>query len=84
MSGIEFLERVIKHIWNIVACRIQLQNAYSGAFLLWDIYQIPLGKFLLLSDISKYRCHALTVLIKTSLIYLPPHKRNLEEKTLWK
>ena len=57
MSGVELLERVIKHMWNRAACGIKLQNAYSGAFLIWDIYQIPLGKFLLLSDISKYRCY---------------------------
>lgn len=56
MSGIELLERVIKHIWNRVACGIKLQNAYCGAFPTRDIYQLPLGKFLLLSDISKYRC----------------------------
>lgn len=53
MSGIELLEREIKHIWNRVACRIKLQFAYSGAFLIQDIYQISLGKFLLLSDIAK-------------------------------
>ena len=44
MSGIELLERVIKHIWNRVACEIKLQNVYSGAFLTRDIYQLPLGK----------------------------------------
>lgn len=47
MSGIELLERVIKHIWNRVACGIKLQNAYGGGFPIRDIYQLPLGKFLL-------------------------------------
>lgn len=51
MSGIELLERIIKHIWNRVACGIKLQNPYSGAFPIQDTYQIPLGKFLLFSDI---------------------------------
>ena len=43
MSGIELLERVIKHIRNRVACEIKLQSVYSGAFLIRDIYQLPLG-----------------------------------------
>lgn len=66
MSGIEFFERVIKHIQNRVAFGIKLQNAYSGAFSIRDIYQLPLRKFLLLSDISKFRCYALNELIKAS------------------
>lgn len=82
MSGTELLERIIKHIWNRVASAIKLQNSYSGAFPIQDIYQIPLGKFLLLSDIIKYSCYALNVLIKASLIHLPPHERNPEEKAL--
>lgn len=66
MSGIELLERVIKHIWNRVACGIKLQNAYGGGFPIWDIYQLPLGMFLLLSDISKHRGYTLNVLANAS------------------
>lgn len=82
MSGIELLERIIKHIWNRVACGIKLQNPYSGAFPIQDTYQIPLGKFLLFSDIIKYSCYALNILIKSPLIHLPSHERNPEEKAL--
>lgn len=82
MPGAE-LERAIKHIWNRVACGIKLQNAYSGAFLIRDISQIPSGKFLLLSNISKYRCCALNVFMKAALIHLLLRERNPERKTWW-
>lgn len=81
MSGIELLERVIKHIRNRVACGIKLQNAYSGAFSTRDIYQLPLGKFLLLSDISKSRCQELNVLIKASSNPLYQHMRESQKQT---